>query len=158
VLHHTALEIASPGRSGRNGEYRLSGSAGLFVGGCKDAPYRTPHNKEGTQKFRKMNGKMTGAHMIAGSEIIAATVKAARNADKEYFKIRFPRLSPPRGGKRNGIGVIRKSPAAPGRRPRITENVVESGSSRLTSWEFAVAQAYAWKNQELKVAHAIQIN
>jgi hypothetical protein len=157
VLHHTALEIASPGRSGKYGEYRLSGSAAPFVDDCKDAPYRTPHNKEGTHKFRKMYGKMTGAHMSAGSEIIAATLQAARNADREYFRIRFLRLSPSRGDKRKGIGVMKRNPAAPGRRPRRAENVAESGS-RLTSWEFAVAQAYAWKNQELKVAHAIQIN
>jgi hypothetical protein len=157
VLDHTALEIASPWRSGRNGEYRFSERAAPLVDGCNDEAYRTPHNKEGTQKFRKMYGKMTGAHMRAGSEIIAATQQAAANAGREYFRIRFPQLSPARGGKRKGIGAMRKSPAAPGRRPRMAENVAESGS-RLTSWEFAVAQAYALKNQELKVAHAIQIN
>jgi hypothetical protein len=157
VLHHAALEIHSPRRSGRNGEYRLSESAGLFVDDCKDAPYRTPHNKEGTQKFRKMYGKMTGAHMSAGSEIIAATKQAATNADREYFRIRLLRLSPSRGDKRKGIGVMKRSPAAPGRRPSIAENVAES-CMRLTLREFAVAQEYAWKNQEPKVAHAIQIN
>jgi hypothetical protein len=92
-----------------------------------------------------------------GNETIAAAEQAATNADREYFRIRLARLSPSPGDKRKGIGVMRKSPRAPGRRPRKSENLAASGN-RLTSWEFPVSQAYALKNQELRVAQAIQIN
>jgi len=70
--------------------------------------------------------------MSASTETIAAAAKAAANADNEYFRIRLPQVSPSRGDKRKGIGVMKRSPAAPARCPKRAGDIAVPGS-RLTS-------------------------
>ena len=106
---------------------------------------------------------MMGAQVSAISERRADTVKPTANPNAEYFRILFPQLSPSRGGRRKGIGEMKNNPTAPGRRPRKPENLAAPGSvatspvKLVVSGEFAVAQTYACKSHEVRVAHAIQI-